>query len=68
MNKYTKAINNYFEKKQSIGELFTAMDDVDAAEREVRRKKYPFSIEDPFWEHERFEDGTIDTYNKLKKS
>ena len=68
MNKYTKAINNYFEKKQSIGELFSEMDKIDVAEREVRRKKYPFSVEDPFWEHERFEDGTIDTYNKLKKS
>ena len=67
MSKYNKNLKDFFDNQQSVGQLFAAMDETDRLEREERRKKYPFSVEDPFWEHERFPDGTIDTYNKLNK-
>ena len=68
MSKYNKNLKDFFDNQQSVGQLFAAMDETDRLEREVRRKKYPFSIEDPFWEHERFPDGSIDIYNEQKRN
>ena len=67
MSKYNKNLKDFFDNQQSVGQLFAAMDETDRLEREERRKKYPFSIEDPFWEHDRFPDGRIDTYNEQKR-
>ena len=67
MSKYNKNLKDFFDNQQTVGQLFAAMDETDRLEREERRKKYPFSIEDPFWEHDRFPDGKIDTYNEQKR-